>query len=276
MINVLLTGDNNVLKGMSLCILSIVKRTKAPVHFHIMTIGIDWKRHIEKISEENFNILKNEILKISPESVFSYYDVTEEMEKVFKNTPNQNPVYSPASLIRLFLYKYIDCERLIYLDCDTLVNNSLEEFEEINLDDYEFGVVLDHMGKFWIKKDYFNSGVLYINMPLCKKNKVFENAINLLMKKKYYFADQSALYHSTTKRLYLDRRFNEQRRPNDKTVVKHFCKGIQYLPYFYVYNIKQWNIKKVHSFLKIHEFDDIYELYDKIFESRWPIKEDKK
>ncbi len=272
MINVLLTGDNNVIKGMALCILSIVKRTKVPVHFHIMTLEINWKKKINKISEEEFNILKNEILKINNECLFSYYDVSKDMEDIFKNSPNQNPVYSPASLIRLFLYKYINCDKLIYLDCDTLVNNSLEEFEKINIDDYEFAVVLDHMGKFWIKKDYFNSGVLYINMNLCKKNKVFENAINLLMKKKYYFADQSALYHSTTKRLYLDRRFNEQRRPNDKTVVKHFCKGIQYLPYFYVYNIKQWNVKKVHSFLKIHEFDDIYEEYDKIFGNIWPIE----
>lgn len=272
MINVLLTGDNNVIKGMALCILSIVRRTKAPIHFHIMTLGIDWNKHVEKISLDNFNKLKEEILKISPESIFSYYDVTKDMEDVFKNSPNKNPAYSPASLIRLFCYKYIDCQRLIYLDCDTLVNNSLEEFENINLDDYEFGVVLDHMGKFWIKKDYFNSGVLYINMPLCKENNVFVKAIDLLMKKRYYFADQSALYHSTTKRLYLDRRFNEQRKPNNMTVVKHFCKGIQYFPYFYVYNIKQWNVKKVHSFLKIHEFDDIYEEYDKLFGDVWPIE----
>ena len=274
MINVLLTGDNNVLKGMALCILSIVRKTKSPIHFHIMTIGINWEKNIEKITFDNFNILYEEISKISKDVKFSYYDVTKDMEEVFKNSPNKNPQYSPASLIRLFCYKYIDVDRLIYLDCDTLIYNSLEEFEKINIDDYEFGVVLDHMGKFWIKKDYFNSGVLYINMPLCKQNKVFENSINLLMKKKYYFADQSALYHSSTKRLYLDRKFNEQRHPKSDTVVKHFCKGIKYFPYFWVYNIKQWNVKKVHSFLKIHEFDDLYEEYDKIFGNIWPIEKE--
>ena len=66
--------------------------------------------------------------------------------------------------------------------------------------------------------------------------------------------------------LILDRKFNEQRTPVADTVVKHFNKGIKWIPFFHIYNIKQWQIDKVHKKLKIFCFDDIYEEYNKIIE----------
>ena len=121
------------------------------------------------------------------------------------------------------------------------------------------------MGRFWIKHDYINAGVLYINCKKCRENHVFDRAIELLDKKSYYFSDQTAIYKATTKRLYLPFKFNEQRSVKEDTVVKHFCKGIRYIPFFKIYNIKQWNVEKVHSFLKIHEFDEIFIEYNELF-----------
>ncbi|MDE7213686.1 MAG: hypothetical protein K2N42_03800, partial [Anaeroplasmataceae bacterium] len=98
-----------------------------------------------------------------------------------------------------------------------------------------------------------------------KETKLFEKAIDLLAHKKYYFSDQTALYKASTKRVYMPFRFNEQRSIKPDTVVKHFCKGIRYLPFFKVYNYKQWNVGKIHSFFKIHDFDDLYEAYERLF-----------
>lgn len=264
MIHVLQSGNDYITKGIILNTLSMLKHTKEPIHLHVMTIEISWDKG-KKIDENLMNNLREYMKEINPLNELTYYDISEDFEKTFKGTPNQNPKYTPGTLVRLLCDKYIDCDKLIYLDADILTYNSLEEFNKIDIEDKELAVVKDFMGRFWIKRDYFNAGVLYINMKKVKETKMFEKAINLLATKKYYFSDQTALYKASTLRTYMPFRFNEQRRVKPDTVIKHFCKGIQYFPYFKVYNIKQWDVKHVHSFLKMHEFDDIFAAYTRLF-----------
>lgn len=264
MINVLLAGDVNVFHGICLNALSIAKYTKTPVTIHVMTEKVKWQKS-DKISYESVMHLRDVMKSFNPENDVKYYDLTEDIERDFFNSPNMNPAYSVATLLRLYLHKYIDCDRLIYLDADTMTCNSLEEFTKIDISNYEMGVVHDYLGKFWIKKDYFNAGVLYINVNRIKETDCFAKAIKVLKEKKLYFSDQSALYMTVKEKLYLDSRFNEQRKIKKDTVVKHFCKAIRYLPYFKVYNYKQWNVRKVHNFLHITMFDDIYKQYEELF-----------
>lgn len=264
MINVVQTGNANVYKGICLTALSIMKYTKEPVHYHLMSAQVSWDK-TSKITEEQADKLREVLKSYNEENELTYYDVSKDLEETFYNTPNMKPKYTPATLIRLFMDKYLDVDKLIYLDADIMTTASLEEFNKIDIDDKEMAVCLDYMGRFWIKRDYFNAGVLYVNLNECKKNNVFENCIELLKKKKYYFADQTALYKTLTKKVYIPFRFNEQRDIKEDTVVKHFCKGIRYLPFFKVYNVKQWDVKNVHGFLKMNNFDDIYKLYDEVF-----------
>ncbi len=264
MIHVLQTGNDYITKGILLNALTMLKHTKEPIHLHIMTIEISWDNG-KKIDINLMNQLRELMKKYNPENELSYYDVSDEFERVFKDTPNQNPKYTPASLVRLLCDRFIDCDKLIYLDADTMTCASLEEFKKIDIEDKEMAITLDYMGRFWINKSYFNSGVLYINMKKVKETRMFEKAIELLTKKKYFFSDQTALYKVSTKRVYVPFRYNEQRKIRENTVIKHFCMGIRYFPFFKVYNIKQWNVKKVHSFLHIHDFDDIYEEYNRLF-----------
>ncbi len=268
MISVLLTGNKTVKKGIGLCILSILKNTKAPVHFYIFTMDLSSQKEKENglpLTKEDFKPLVEYAKKINSENLFTLVDVTKDFNDDFSSSPNRDPKYSPYSLIRLFAPRYIKDDFLIYLDADTLTCSSLENFSKIDLNNKEMGVVLDFMGKFWMTYDYFNSGVLYINMKECAKTDLFQKCIDLLKKKKMYFADQSALYKLSKERVYLPSRFNEQRDIKPDTVVKHFCKGIKYLPYFQIYNVKQWEVEKVHSFLKINDFDDLYSEYEDIF-----------
>ena len=71
------------------------------------------------------------------------------------------------------------------------------------------------------------------------------------------FADQDAVYHATTKKLLLPRKFNEQARFNKKdTVICHFCKRLILYPYPLIENYKQWHVDKVRNLLRCHAFDD--------------------
>lgn len=102
-------------------------------------------------------------------------------------------------------------------------------------------------------------------MKKIKETKLLEKARQLIKTKKMLFADQDAVYRSTTKKLLLPRVFNEQRKFNDKnTVICHFCKRLLLWPYPRTENYKQWNVEQVHKILKCHAFDDDLEEYLKL------------
>lgn len=229
-----------------------------------MTEKVSWQKS-DKISRESAMHLRDVMKQFNPENEVMYYDLSADIERDFYNTPNMNPAYSVATLLRLYADQYITCDRLIYLDSDTMLCSSLESFTEIDIDNYEMAVVKDYMGKFWIHHDYFNAGVLYINIDKIKETRSFEKTKEILKVKQFYFSDQTALYKAVKNVLYLPSKYNEQRKIKPDTVVKHFCKAIQYFPYFKIYNYKQWDVKQVHKFLHIHQFDDLYRQYEEFF-----------
>lgn len=264
MIHILQSCNYKVFQGVCLNVLSIMKHTKEPIHLHLMTMEISWST-VPKIPEESANHLREVMKSYNPENELSYYDISAAFEQTFKDSPNKNPKYTPGTLIRLLSPQYLTCDKVIYMDTDIMTCSDLAAFKEIDIEDAELAVCKDYMGRFWIKRDYFNAGVLYLNLKKIKETNLFNKAIDLLAHKKYYFSDQTALYKASTKRVYMPFRFNEQRKIKSDTVLKHFCKGIQYFPYFKIYNYKQWNVKMLHKFFKIHDFDDIFELYEKLF-----------
>lgn len=217
------------------------------------------------ITENDAKTLEEKLKKVNPLTEVIYLNLTEKYNKTFLNSPNKKPAYSVCSLLRLFALDYVKEKRFIYLDADTMCYNSLTEFFTYDISDKEFAVVLDYMGKFWISRDYFNSGVLFVNTEMTKKTRMFDETINLLMKKRYYMADQTGMYKVSKFRLYLPVRFNEQRSIKSDTVIKHFNKGIKWFPFFHLYNVKQWQRDKVHKKLKIYELDNIFAEYDKLF-----------
>lgn len=264
MIHILHSSNYKVFRGICLNILTIMKYTKEPVHLHLMTMEVSWS-DVPKIPLASANHLREVMKSFNPLNELTYYDISEDFEETFKNSPNKNPKYTPGTLIRLLSPRYLTCDKVIYMDTDVMTCSSLEAFNEIDIEDKEIGVALDYLGKFWIKEDYFNAGVLYINLKKCRETQMFEKALKLLETEKYYFSDQTALYKASTLRTYMPFRFNEQRKIKEDTVIKHFCKALRYFPYFKVYNYKQWQLDKVHKFLKITMFDDIYEQYERLF-----------
>ena len=104
-------------------------------------------------------------------------------------------------------------------------------------------------------------------MKKIKETGMLEKARELIKTKKFLFADQTAVYKATTKKLLIPRRFNEQSKFDRKdTVICHFCKRLLFRPYPHTTNYKQWQIDKVHSELKCHTFDDDLVEYVKLKE----------
>ena len=109
-------------------------------------------------------------------------------------------------------------------------------------------------------------------MKKIKETGLLEKARHLIKTKKMLFADQDAIFRSTTKKLLLPNKFNEQSRFNKKgTVICHFCKRLMFRPYPHTENFKQWYVEEVHKVLRCHAFYEYLDDYLKLkkqFEER--------
>lgn len=267
MINVLFSGNEKVFDGVLTCVLSILKRTdtKEPFRFYVYTM--DATRVMPEytpISDPLIEFLDGIVKEYNVENSMVKVDVTELYEKEFAYCPNEQAYCSPYTLLRLFADIVPDMpDKLLYLDVDILFNRDIRLLYDIDITEYEYAAARDHYGKYLLNTNYINAGVLLFNMKKIRKTGLLEKSRKLIKEKKLVFADQSAVYRSTTKKKMLPQRFNDQKFLHKHTVVRHFSKRLFYLPYPHTDNIKQWRVSDIHRVFGYYVFDDI--LYEYIY-----------
>ena len=267
MINVLFLGNEKVFDGVLTCVLSILKRTdtKEPFRFYVYTM--DATRVMPEytpISDPMIEFLDGIVKEYNVENSMVKVDVTELYEKEFAYCPNEQAYCSPYTLLRLFADIVPDMpDKLLYLDVDILFNRDIRLLYDIDITEYEYAAARDHYGKYLLNPNYINAGVLLFNMKKIRKTGLLEKSRKLIKEKKLVFADQSAVYRSTTKKKMLPQRFNDQKFLHKHTVVRHFSKRLFYLPYPHTDNIKQWRVSDIHRVFGYYVFDDI--LYEYIY-----------
>lgn len=263
--NLLFCGNSKVFDGVLTCLLSIVKRTTENVRLNVFLFTMDVSRikaDYVPITDAEVDFLQNILRKYNPKSTVKKVDVTQLYEENFAGSPNEGAYCSPYTLIRLFadlVPKMPD--KILYLDADVMFNRDARLLYDIDVTDYEYAAANDHYGKYLIRHDYINAGVLLLNMKKIRQTGLFEKARKLIYTKKLVFADQSAIIRSTTRKKLLPQKFNDQKFLHKHTVVRHFSKRLFWLPYPHTDNIKQWQVDKVHKVFRYHAFDDIYEEY---------------
>ena len=268
-LHVLYCGDYVYFQGIYLCALSAVKRTKCPIVFHLMTMSVnDEKRKYKAIDENELKAFKDMIKEFNEENEAYLYDVTTSYQQTIAKSANHNNKYSPYALVRLFAEEYLpeSVERLIYMDADTMVVSSLEAFNEYDITNYELGACVDFLGKWWIGSEYFNSGVLLMNMKMIRQTNLLARCRELVLNKKMFFADQDALNRLVKNLLFLPRKFNEQRfneksKKKKDTVVSHYPSHI----WHFWDPVRPWQIDLMHHRYKIYIFDEEYLYFLKNF-----------
>jgi len=267
MINILLSGNKKVFDGALTQAISIMKRTKEPIRYFILTMDVSRIREDFVPMEDNQIEFLNKVVKEkNPENEVIKIDVTDMYEEEFGGCINETAYCTPYTLLRLFADKLDQIpDKILYLDIDIMVGNDLMQLYGIDIEDYEYAAVKEKYGCWLIRPDYINAGMLLLNMKKIRETKLLEKARDLIRKKKLLFADQSAIFLNTKKKKLLPRRFNEQSRFNDKrTVICHFAKRMLWFPYPRTENYKQWNVDEVHNILKCHYFDEDLEEYLKL------------
>ena len=264
MINLLLSGNSKVFDGALTELISITNKTKADVRCYIFTMDVTRiNPEYTSITDEQIDFLNKVVKSKNKNNEVIKVDVTELYEQEFGNGKNENAYCTPYTLLRLLVDLVPNMpDKILYLDIDMMVNGDIEELYNTDISEYEYAAVKEKYGSKIISPDYINAGMLLINMVKVKETKLFEKARRLLKKRKLIFADQDAIFWSTTKKLLLPRIYNEQSKFNKKdTVICHFCKRLLLFPYPRTENYKQWQIKEVHKILKCYSFDEDLDEY---------------
>lgn len=275
MINLLLCGNKRFFDGALTQLISIKNRTEEAINCYIFTMDASrLNKDYICMTDEQIDFLNDVVKSKNPESKVTKIDVTEIYEREFLNCANEKAYCTPYTLLRLLADLIPDIpDKLLYLDIDIMVGKDISILYNINIEDYEYAAVREKYGSKIIRHDYINAGMLLLNMKKIKETKMLEKARKLIKTRKLLFADQDAIYWSTTKKLILPRIYNEQSSFSRKdTVIYHFCKRLLLLPYPRIENYKQWNVEEVHSVLKCHYFDSDLEEYKNIIKE-FEIKE---
>ena len=272
LMNILYCGDEGIKRGILVSILSILKHNKEAIHFYILTINYE---DTKPFPEKTAKFLDKLVKKTNSKSFVKLIDAT---EIFIKDLPKKNmgSYFTPCSMLRLYIDKVPEIaglDRVLYLDYDVVCRGDLREFYDMDLIGVEASGVLDIYGRHFyhyhgiFNQDYMNSGVMLFNVAECVKNGVFAKAVEFCKKRKMMLADQAALNKSIMKRKLVARKYNEQsERPKTDTNLQHFSNNFKFFPYFRVQKVKPFEVDKIHEVLKITEYDDILEEYDKLKE----------
>lgn len=255
--NLLYCGNDGAFDGILISLLSITKYCSEKLNVYIFTMDLEQEnKKWKSISNEQINTL-NKVVKAKNElSKILLIDVKDLYMKYLHDGKNKNSNYTPYAQLRLLADK-VDAmpNKILYLDTDTVARADISNLYKLNIEDYELAGVKDYYGKIFINFNYINTGVLLLNLDLIRKNDLFNKSINMIMNKKMLLPDQSAINKYCKRKLILERKFNEQKKLKDNTVIRHFTKTIIWVPFFHTRNIKPWNIDYMHKY-KIHWLDE--------------------
>lgn len=267
MINLLLCGNTKVFDGALTELISITNKTKETIKCYIFTMDLSRiKPEYKSITDEQIEFLNEVVRSKKADNEVVKIDVTNLYENEFNKCKNETAYCTPYTLLRLLADLVPEIpEKILYLDIDMMAGDDISKLYNIDVSQYEYAAVKEKYGSVLLYPDYINAGMLLLNMKMIKQTGLLVKARDLIKNKKMLFADQDAIYHSTTKKLILPRIYNEQSKFNRKnTVICHFCKRLLLWPYPRTENYKQWNVDEVHKILKCHAFDADLEEYKKL------------
>lgn len=224
--NILLCGNGKVFDGALTELISITNKTKEAITAYIFTMDLSRiKPEYTSIKDEQIEFL-NEVVKTkNSKNQVIKVDITDIYEKEFGHCKNEDAYCTPYTLLRLLADLVPDMpDKLLYLDIDMMANGNISELYNTDITEYEYAAVKEKYGSVFIWPDYINAGMLLLNMKKIKETGLLEKSRELIKNRKLLFADQSAIYYTTTKKLLLPRIYNEQSKFNKKdTVICHFC-----------------------------------------------------
>ena len=174
-----ITDDNYVMPTIVSINSAIMNKNESSI-YKIFIIGVS-------INEENKKIIDEFISKNINDK--TYIEILH-FNQAYGFVKNNHPYVTSAIIYKFDIANILsDFDKVLYLDCDTIVLKDLAELFNIDINDYYAAVVKDYYIMEILKynekigiKDYFNAGVKLLNTKLLRiekmKEKLLEHLIN--------------------------------------------------------------------------------------------------
>lgn len=200
--NLMVTIDINYITQL-IAMLKSIEKSNSETNFYVYVVH-------KSLTSEDFQIIKNNINK-------KYINIISIRvnDDLLKNAPVTYR-YPTEMYYRIFASKFLpeDMDRILYLDPDIVVINSLYELYNMDFED-NYYIGASHIGKVITKFNeyrldmedesvYINSGVLLMNLKLLRENQDINDVFNYIEKyrNRLFLPDQdilSALYGNKIK-----------------------------------------------------------------------------
>ncbi len=198
-VNLFFSCDDNYIPFLSATLHSIVDNCDKTRSYFVSVLhtGIS-EKHIEKITT----------YYTRPYFTVKFYDISEAVHRISERLHTRD-YYSKSTYYRLFIPElFPDLDKALYLDCDIIVTGDINELYDTALGDNLVGAVtdgfvitLDDLAPYVLnrvgvdeREDYFNAGVLLMNLDKMRKEKFSSLFTDLLSSVKFTVAqDQDYL-----------------------------------------------------------------------------------
>lgn len=222
-ISVCFAADNNYVQYLRTAVYSLICNRNKNICYDIIILHSD-------ITDKNIENITSLFSKQDNVTI-RFIDISE-IQNMFNYVVES--YYSSATLYRLFLFSSLfdEYDRIVYIDSDVIVLNDLEDLYNVDLDDCLIGAVDDIgfkqtcydknagilydgkllSGEEYYKEilklnsinDYFNAGVITLDLKKCREKYSFTDVIELLHCQRYTYNDQDVLnilFESKVKKL---------------------------------------------------------------------------
>ncbi len=265
--NLLFCGDRNTQDGLMIAVASLLRSTNEALHIFILTMAISTaEKQFFPLPLRTADYLDAYVKEKNPANSVTLIDMSDLFQQELPEA-NMDTRFTPYCMLRLFADQIEEMpDRILYLDTDVICRQDISEFYFQDIERYEVAGVLDHYGKWFFRMrpfhmDYLNSGVLLLNMSRIKETGLFQKCRTRCRVKKMFMPDQSAINKLAADKKFCRRRFNEQKKLHQDTVIQHFTTGFRFFPWVHTLTVKPWQIERVHRELKLFEYDDLLEEY---------------
>ncbi len=222
------SANKAYLPGMLMATLSAAIKTKEALEIYLLTGDFtEVNPKFTAMEQEDADFLESVLILYSPSTKVILIDVSKDYKEEILSCKNAKSMYSPYTLLRLFIDKYVTEGRVLYIDVDTIVLNDLAEFYYIDMENNQVAMVKDAGYPSWFIHDYCNAGVTLFNLDNIKGTDRFEKCREMIKTRKMDKPDQSAVNKIfRDKKMLVDRKFNEQKKAKDDTVIRHYCDSV--------------------------------------------------
>ena len=198
MMNVFMSFSDAYAPYAGVSLISLLRNCSIPVHFYLLSQDIS-KENIERITH-----IFTDYPQASVDFVHLSAQQLNEVRSIYQDI--SKPVFHEIVLYRLFVADILpeSLNSVLFLDTDILVRGDISDLADLFFnDDIALYAVPDEFRMLDyhrihcspLSHDYFNAGVMFINLSYWRKNSVRKNCFNYLSEDKdsFFFLDQDLL-----------------------------------------------------------------------------------